>query len=334
MGKPLNNLLSLIPTYSRLIVYARRQKKFLRSHIEPLLEEYKVENDGSLAEKDFEKITRYYGLGVPAFVGEVFCMLRAQPMSESERWASTAQGVITGLYDDFFDDDGKFDEEWINAMLGDPEVVAARSTHEKLFLQFAIKVYESAKFPEWVKESIPYIHDAQVESMKLEDLALKPDAIWEITKKKGGYSALFWRSAFDHEIRNGESDALYQLGVLGQFANDVFDVYKDHKSKFTSLMTTTSDISTVRRKYENELQLLIDYCRQMDYPKKQIDSFLAFILSGLFRALVAFDQYESLQRSNKGVFDPNHFTRKQLIVDMESPKNLLKLAAYSIKTSY
>jgi len=51
-----------------------------------------------------KKIHTYYGLSVPAFLGEYFCLLRGKMMSDSERYPLTYLGALTGFFDDFFDE--------------------------------------------------------------------------------------------------------------------------------------------------------------------------------------------------------------------------------------
>ncbi|MBK8494377.1 MAG: hypothetical protein IPL50_04655 [Chitinophagaceae bacterium] len=62
-----------------------RQENFIQKKIEPLLTAAKKEADGSLDENDIKKITGYYGLAVPAVLGEAFCVLRGEPMTGKER---------------------------------------------------------------------------------------------------------------------------------------------------------------------------------------------------------------------------------------------------------
>ena len=78
-----------------------RQKKFIRKNITPQLTEAQKMADGSLDNNDLKKITGYYGLAVPAILGEAFCALRGESMTDKERLASTCQGATTGLFDDF-----------------------------------------------------------------------------------------------------------------------------------------------------------------------------------------------------------------------------------------
>src|SRR5258706_11030885 len=87
------NMLRTPHTLFTLIGHVKKQKKFLQKNLLPQLEAAKSTNDGSLDETDFKKITHYYGLSVPAILGEAICTLRGSEMSEKERLALTYQGA-------------------------------------------------------------------------------------------------------------------------------------------------------------------------------------------------------------------------------------------------
>jgi hypothetical protein len=80
-----------------------QQKKFLRRHVNPVLSKAKQPYDGSHDDHDFFKINSYYGLAVPAILGEALAILHQVPFSNRSRECITAQGAMTGLFDDFFD---------------------------------------------------------------------------------------------------------------------------------------------------------------------------------------------------------------------------------------
>src|SRR5688572_18107933 len=103
--------LSLGSDIFSVVKQLRKQRKFLSRYIIPVLSKARDQNDGTLTESDFKKITHYYGWAVPAILGEAFCVLNAIPMTEQERWSSTCQGAMTGLFDDFFDKDYMEDEK-------------------------------------------------------------------------------------------------------------------------------------------------------------------------------------------------------------------------------
>lgn len=333
MGKPIDNALGISVIFTRLSVDILKQRIFLNKHVSPVLIDAQLNNDGTLTTKDLLKINRYYGLLVPSILGEAFCILRNKKMTEDERWASTSQGVITGLFDDFFDD-LKLDEAQILEMVMHPETISGNTTNERVYLNFYLKSLEHAAYPERIKKQLLAVHRAQLESLKQEALTLGQDEIWEITKQKGGESVLFYRTAFNHRLEKGEAVALYQLGALMQLENDVFDLYKDAQGNIDTLPTTIRPIQLLRKKFDAELEKMLLSCRDMDYPRRQVSRFLDRIMPIICRAYVAFEQYEKLEGENNAVFNINSFTRKQLICDLEKPRNFLKAMYYQIKKNY
>jgi hypothetical protein len=71
----------------------------------------RINNDGTLFETDFKKITHYYGWAVPSILGEAFCVLKATPMTEAGKMEQYMPGCYDGLFDDFFDKDYMEDEK-------------------------------------------------------------------------------------------------------------------------------------------------------------------------------------------------------------------------------
>jgi hypothetical protein len=171
-------------TATLLLINVLRQKRFIKTRISPELEPYRNLNDSSLNDKDFTKITEYYGFGVPAVLGEAICALRGKKMSADERMASTAQGVITGLFDDFFDEWG-LENTKVIALVNHPEEYQAENDNQKLFIQFYIKSLNLCQYPQSVRSSLTDVFHAQVDSLKqAKKELLDMEEIKRITFKK------------------------------------------------------------------------------------------------------------------------------------------------------
>lgn len=333
MGTTLRNVINLPAIFISLLNDLRKQRKFMRQHIAPLLNQVRLTNDGSLVDKDFIKINKYYGLAVPAILGEAFCFLRGKAMSEPERWVSTSQGIITGLFDDFLDDH-KLPEEQIVKMVENPESILPKLSSEKLFLKFYLKALQKAADPKEIKKQFLLVHRAQMMSVEQENSAIDRSRIWEITRKKGGDSVLFYRTAYDNLPKEGEEKALFQLGALMQLENDVFDIYKDARSNISTLPTSLLKVIELHKHYEEQIILLLQLCYKMDYPEKQIKKFLSRIIPVLNRGFVCLDQYQKLENNNGGKFNISSFSRKQLICDMEKPGNVFRTIKYQLTNYY
>ena len=333
MGKLISNAIKLPNIIISLMSDLRRQKRFMKLNIAPILESAKTSNDSTLSDKDFIKINKYYGLAVPAILGESFCVLRGSSMTKCERWASTCQGAITGLFDDFFDD-LKLPEEQIVRMVNNPENIIPNTSTEKLFLEFYRIVLQKAAFPNAIKKQLLQVHKAQVASVEQEDSNIDVSRIWEITRLKGGDSVLFYRTAFDNMPTVGEEDALFQLGAVMQLENDIFDIYKDYKSGISTLPTTLVEVNELYTLYKQQIDYFIELCYKMDYPRKRVEKFLDRIMPVLSRGFVCLDSYQKLENNNNGIFNIEAFTRKQLICDMEKLSNFFKTIKYQVTITF
>ncbi len=331
-----NNYLNMIRIPRQIFSVKRDlkiQRKFINDNISSLLNQYEQINDGSLSAKDFKKINKYYGLAVPAILGEAFCRLRGFEMNDLERLVSTSQGVVTGLFDDFFDD-GNISQEDIIEMLENPKSYVCKNIGQKLIVNFYIKAVDNSIFPERVQQGALDVFDAQIMSKKQEISSITNSIIWDITKRKGGVSVLFYRYGFKHELKEGEKEALYQLGVLMQLENDIFDTYKDFQSGIYTLPTTTDKIVDLKNLYTEQTNLFIDLSYKMNYPTESIRLFLDRLMPVINRAYVCFYQYQKIENINKSIFDVSKFSRKQLICDMENPFNFLRTIFYQIRSDY
>ncbi len=323
------NLIKLFPTYSRLARDVRRQKKFVQAVLEPMIREAAINNDGSLDEEDFKKIRSYYGFGVPAIVGEGFCTLRGKPMLERERFTSTYQGALTGLYDDFFDKT-HIDPEGIRKMMDDPSGFPASSSLEQLFTTLLTKVHEGLYDKDLFNRTFDQVFLAQAESSKQAGSELSIEEIKDISFRKGGYSLLFYRSIFSHELIEGEEEALYNAGSLMQLGNGIFDVYDDERQHIKTLLTVCRTMNDVRAIFRDQMEKSIRLIRKSAYMDKDKSGYLHKFVLAISRCFVCMDQLESLQQKTGGEFIPSEYSRNELVCDMEKPANMLRSIKYYV----
>jgi len=320
-----------IPNYLAFVRGVMVQQRFIRNRLNPDLMRFSETNDGTLSQQDMQKISRYYGLGVPAILGEMFCLLRGSPMTETERVAATYLGAITGIFDDFFDS-WRIPPERINQFIHKPETIVPANSNEKLFLEFYVNK-DLANIPDRLKflEASQRVFEAQIESGKQTgNQHIDQSEIEEITFRKGGVSLIFYRMAFGNHLSDAEHDALYSAGALLQLGNDIFDVYKDLQAGVRTLPTTMQSIHELRMVFEKRTRSTFDLFEALPYPKRNIRNALNILQVGVSRCYVCLHQLEQLQKKTHGKFIPTAYTRKELICDMEKPVNLLRSVKYHL----
>lgn len=81
-------IFNAVKTISSLLSSIKKQHRFIATELDEILATAKRSNDGSLDASDFKKITHYYGLAVPAILGDSICALRGFKMTKKEKIGS------------------------------------------------------------------------------------------------------------------------------------------------------------------------------------------------------------------------------------------------------
>lgn len=334
MGK-LQNTLSIPATFMSLLHGVRRQRRFLKATLQPNLNDYLKSNPDALSTDDLKKIYSYYALGVPAILGTSYAMLRGFPLSHSERLAATYAGALTGIGDDFFDNENYSDVQLLalyEALINNSSEYSPPTAREVLFIKLFGVVLDNTKNPKLVKESVRGVFEAQMLSRKQRNINITAQELIHITRQKGGCSLLFYRSLLDTEATQSEKEMLFALGDLMQLGNDIFDVYRDSRQQIATLATTCIDIEQLRTEFRSKMNDAFNQIHKTHFSFSSMMRFRRFISMGMCRVFVALDMLEKLQKRSNNKFNPMLHSRKELICDMEKPSNLLRSIWYYIKT--
>ena len=319
---------------SSILKNIRLQKEFIRKNIEPDLAAAKKINDGSLEEDDLKKIRQYYGLAVPAILGEAFCALRGKKMTQKERLTSTCQGAMTGLADDFFDKQ-KLSEEALVEYIERPQGIEGNTVNEKLSLQLYRNALANVPDAAAMRLRLYRVFQAQVLSKKQSRNILSIEELKDITLRKGAESLLLYRTAFGNPLKPGEEKMLYCLGGLMQLSNDIFDIHPDLEQNIQTLVTTAKDIRALRLYYSALLKIGHQAALETNYPKKNTRQFLDIISIGIFsRCFVCLDQLQKNQSRSNNVFAPHKYKRKDLVCDMDTVANKWRSLKYHVKMEH
>lgn len=323
----INNLIHLPALLIQIAKDIQTQKQFIERTLAVDIEKSKQTNDNTLDEQDFRKITQYYGLAVPAILGEAFCRLRGSKMSEKERLATTYLGALTGLFDDFFDKKDS-SEKHILELVTNPKEANCKNENEKLIVYFYQKALENCKHPVAVQQAALKVFDAQKQSKKQKISHISFDEIKQITSYKGGTSLQFYRSAFGEITDETEKELLYRLGGLGQLENDLFDVFKDNKDNIGTLVTTAVSIKRLEEIYISEYNEVLNLISKTKYKEKNKQRFQKMVSLVFSRGLVCLNQLKKTEKTTNNRFVPAAYTCQQLICDMEKPCNVLRSMHY------
>lgn len=247
-------------------------------------------------------------------------------MSFNERWASTCQGAMTGLFDDFFDKDYMTDDA-VEKMISEENSTFIKRSNQRLFDLFYKAALEHVPEKKLMQETLLEVYKAQVESKEQKEDHISTERLLDITFHKGGSSVIFYRSAVSPAATDKELELLFNLGGMMQFSNDIFDVYKDREAGIKTLITETKNIQTIRDLFSARLHEYYQSAYATGFPKKNVRAFLHIISIGIFsRCFVCLDQLKKDQQSTNNIFNVHQYSRKQLICDMDKKTNMLRSA--------
>ncbi|AZQ61529.1 hypothetical protein EI427_04585 [Flammeovirga pectinis] len=298
----------------KIIIALYKQKKFIAKYLTSDLITFR-KSDTSLSEKDFIKIKSYYGLAITGILGTSICLLRGKKMSFKERYTSTFQASITGLVDDYYDEQG-MTEERMQTFFLQPKNVIPKNDAERLGINLYLK---SLKYISNFSELEPYLTDvnkAQAESVAQYNSEITFSTLKALTLFKGGSSFSYFRTAYKNKVLDKEAEMFYLLGGITQLGNDIFDVYKDRENNVSTLLTTCTSINDVKDIFTLWLTQIKALLLGLGYPDKNKEEFWNLYYLGVFsRCFTCLEQLEKLEIENQ--FKLSQYTRKELICDLE-----------------
>lgn len=275
-----------------------------------------LKSKGLKMSEGVKKRIRFYTLQI-MLTNHCFGLLRGYPPSDRENLLALYFGAFTPVADDAMDLSGKTFEE----LLGDLE---SKSELQVLFKFLYCKIEPLFNEYPSFREYFITAHQAQNDSLlQLGEVQLDFQELQRISYNKGGYYTLLNRSMMLNPIPKDEESALLELGILFQLMNDLFDTYKDHKNEIQTLITRFPDYYALEHLFKSHIDTFKQKYFQLNYPEKnKLESSIIWALV-ISRGWIALRQYQKLQ-GNRSQLDIGRFKRKDLIVDMERPVNILR----------
>ncbi len=150
------------------------------------------------------------------------------------------------------------------------------------------------------------------------------DTLKDITRDKGGYALLLYRSTLPQPISEAEYQAVFHLGGLMQLHNDIFDLYRDVQEGIQTLPQSFSGIESLQQYYRHEAGLVLQHFAQVDVTRRRLKRFLTWLDPIVQTGYICLHQYRRLEQ-RFGHFDAQQFSRADLVCDMQQTSNMAHL---------
>ena len=320
-------LLHYISLARKLYLEIRKQKKFNDSFLVPYLSELESKHQGKFRPEQKERILGYYGLFIPSFLCSSYKRLSGKSLSEEERKRATLFGILTPVGDDLFDIDHLAIDQ-IREITLSPESYEAGSFSAKVAREIQLYELTSVPFPQQYLEASKNVLEIQIETLRQKQKNISAEELEQITCAKGAYSVIIYHQCLDETADSVMLECLYLIGSLYQLGNDIFDLYKDVKDNIYNLINTCDDFGKLRTYFLEKVRMQNRRIMDLSFPEKNKKEFCIIMNVINARSMVGLDQFVRLQKITGHKINWWERQRKEMIIDMEKPRNILRWIHY------
>jgi hypothetical protein len=326
------HLFQLVQVSRQLQKEVHLQQQFNKKWLLPLLKDLEFKHNGKFPLATHKKIYQYYGVYVPAVICNAYCKLNGKKMTDLEQQCATMFGILSPLYDDFFDERA-LKKDKIESLTKDPYSFEPQTFEEKVFKEIHLWMLQNVPYPERYMDTFHKVFYSQLESLRQMEKHLSDEELYKITYDKGYYAFLLYQDVLDIQHTDGYKEVLYIYSGLLQLANDVFDVYKDLHSGIYTVPNLNRNFPALKSFYYNEATKFRKMLLDLKFPAKRKADFLIMINYVVASGWIAILKLESLYQPFPSPPDLMKFDRKDLICDMEKPLNVVKRFYYCYQFS-
>ena len=306
------------------------QKQYNKDFLVPYLHELELKYDGRFKDEQRQKILNYYGLFITSFLCSSYARLRGKTLTAAERKRATLFGILTPVGDDLFDED-KLDHNSIRSITFTPQRYTAISFSAKIAKEIQTFLLQDVVHKEAYLQAAENVLEIQIKTARQTDPSISREELEYITYTKGAASVIIYHQCLDDQADDQMKEALFVTGSLYQLGNDMFDLYKDVRDNIFTLINTCDDYAALRKVFLERVQLQNEKIMTMPYPEKNKAEF-CFVMNTInARAVVALDQFVSMEKKLDKKMNWWQMQRKDMIVDMEKPLNFLKWLRYAYR---
>lgn len=315
-------LLVIIPKYLRIII---RYNFFFKKELHKIIKQKKFDLD-----KKYIKRINFFGLYSYIFANW-FSVLHNKKLTYKEIKSAVYFGFCNPLFDDLIDE-LNFSKQQLEDLKNNKNYIFENKLDELLYDIFIeLSKYYSNK--NLFNKFYTKLLDAQILSKKQTSKTISQKEVEQITLKKGGYSLLLSRVLFDKKITETEKDAIFFMGGLFQYINDMFDIYEDYNSGITTLPIQLKYSDLLSSFFDIYFKQFFEKFKQTNFKKINKRIFILNVLLVTNRGKICAEQLKKFGVSEDS-FEFKIKNREIFICDMEKISNIYKLIKKTLKFNY
>ena len=292
-----------------------------------LIDAVRQEHDDALSARVLKKVQWYMAQGI--WMAHMFEGLLGRTFGENELKRFVYAGSL-GALSDILIDDMDVAEARLRRIIDDPDGFRADHAVEHLFQQFYKALVEAVPDAKTLPDAVVTsrrdlfnkILTAQLQSKKQLDPTLPTERVDAIVRAKGALTICAYRGLLLDDFGALEYQAMYELGGLIQYINDVDDLYKDGRQGLRTFATARDSLEEMALEIDRQKTVAFRLFKALPYDRTRKENFM-FVFYGLvvgtYASLLHYARLcnfsyalDTLLRLDKDVVKPNPFTFKAI----------------------
>jgi hypothetical protein len=303
-----------------------KQYRFIKHWLEPLAFSIADTLKYKLDKHEKRKMFRYYPILSVCAIAENYVYLRGRALTETERKRISLMSSMATLCDDLIDEDGWTEQQLLD-LLDSKLAYSTLSLKAKLIVAMNEEFKKLDIKPGYWDQLRKAFH-GQAESVRQHKADLSLEETLAIAREKNGNYCLTVAALIDEDWTSTEKQIIYQHGIMGQMANDIFDAWKDTKQGVFTMIKKVSSMQQLRELFLAECskmqQLILTTDAPLKRKRKMTDRYAvmdAFTLVGI-------DNLIAVEKKYGQPIPWESIPRKELVTDMEYFSNKMKYLKY------
>lgn len=275
---------------------ANREKgalhKKVQQMMQPIVQASAQYDDGSITPRMHKKMQWY--MVETLWMSQQFAKLYRLKLDQNSIQCAAFVGALGAISDILIDDLPSQNLKALSIFILSPLAKEATLPLEKLyqayFEKFDACLHESNRAN--IFKYFQYTLEAQLRSKQQFEQRLPYSVLIKILKDKCGYTTLLCRAVVSPTISQPEEKAIYELGALVQFINDINDLHKDSKQGIRNFANNFDTLTEIKQALMQQTNLAFHQVKQLPYSKKTKRYFLFMFYSFVVIGIAQLRHYE------------------------------------------
>lgn len=312
-----------------LAFHTIRSRKRETRRADALIRQLEARFAGRFQPATSRKIAVSYGIYNP-MICDCFARLDGRSTTPEEKRRYMLYFVCSSLFDDFTDY-GLITPGQLEDISFHPEDYHPESFDEKVFLYAHEELWKAVEQKDAYDRVTRALFEAQRQSRLQAGGHLGDEALYKVTSAKGGNSVLLCRYYLQRNASPQEEACWYQIGVLIQLTNDLYDIHKDLKEGFSTPANRMRSAYGFEKYFTGQIMEMKRRIAALPVSRRRRQNF-SLSMAGIYAfGLIALHQLKGIQGAAEQLPDLSTLSRKDLVIDMEKPANLARWFRYSYR---